>query len=289
MKLIVKFNLVFLGVFLAGLLVTGVISYKLLENGAREEVLQNARVMMASTLAQREYTEKEVKPLLETQMRYRFMPQSVPAYAAAAAFNLLHEKYKDYSYKEAALNPLNPRDRAVAWEEDIVRQFRDGRATNEVSGERDTPVGRFMFLARPIKADTECLFCHESPSEAPATLVARYGSSSGFGWKENEIVAAQIVSVPTNVAQARAMRAFTIFMISLTAVFVLIFVALNAMLTMIVIRPVTRLASVADQVSLGNFEGAEFRTTGKDEIAGLAAAFNRMKMSLEKALKMLEE
>ena len=289
MKLIVKFNLVFLGIFLLGLLVTGIISYRLLENGAHEEVLQNARVMMASTLAQREYTEKEVKPLLETQMRYKFMPQSVPAYAAGAAFNLLHVKYQDYSYKEAALNPLNPRDRAVAWEEDIVRQFRDGRAQNEISGERDTPVGRFMFLARPIKADTECLFCHESPSEAPPTLVARYGSSTGFGWKENEIVAAQIVSVPTNVAHARAMNAFKIFMLSLTGVFVLIFVVLNAMLTAIVIRPVTRLAAIADQVSLGNFQGADFQPAGKDEIAGLAASFNRMKMSLEKALKMLEE
>ena len=75
MKLIIKFNLVFVGVFILGMLVTGGVSYKLLQDGAKDEVLQNARVMMESALAQRKYTNTEVKPLLATQMRYTFMPQ----------------------------------------------------------------------------------------------------------------------------------------------------------------------------------------------------------------------
>ena len=290
MKLMIKFNLVFVVVFILGLAISGGISYKLLLDGARDEILQNARVMMESANAQWKYTAKEVQPLLETQMRYTFMPQSVPAYAAAASFNILHQDYPDFSYKVAALNPINPRDKAVAWEEDILRQFRDGRAKNEIIGERDTPTGRFMFLARPIQiTDEECLMCHNTPSEAPDTLVARYGSSNGFGWKEKEIVATHIVSVPTNVAHARAIRAFKIFMASLTAVFLLIFVALNLMLTFIVIRPVTQLAALADKVSMGDFDGSDFTVTSRDEIGGLAASFGRMKKSLEKAMKMLDE
>jgi protein-histidine pros-kinase len=88
---------------------------------------------------------------------------------------------------------------------------------------------------------------------------------------------------------ARASATFRTFMISLAAVFLATFVLLNLMLHMIVIRRVTRLAAIADQVSLGNLDAGEFRTRSKDEIGVLTEALGRMKTSLVQALKMLEE
>jgi HAMP domain-containing protein len=61
------------------------------------------------------------------------------------------------------------------------------------------------------------------------------------------------------------------------------------MLLTIVIRPVTRLSELADQVSLGKFDAAEFEVKGKDEIATLAASFGRMRKSLVQAMKMLDK
>ena len=151
MKLMIKFNLVFVGVFVVGLVVAGKISYDLLQRNAREEILQNARIMMESALAQRSYTSSQIKPLLETQMKYAFLPQSVPAYAATEAFTALRQKFPEYSYKEAALNPTNPRNRATDWESDIIRQFREGRVKDEVVGERETPTGPSLYLARPLQ------------------------------------------------------------------------------------------------------------------------------------------
>lgn len=289
MKLIVKFNLVFLAVFLVGLGVAGTISYNLLQRNAREEILQNARIMMESALAQRAYTNTQIKPLLDTQMRYKFLPQSVPAYSAHALFDALRSKYTDYSYKEATLNPTNPRDRATDWEADVVHQFRNGHATEEMVGERDTPAGRALYLARPIQVkDQACLQCHSTVEAAPPTMIDYYGTANGFGWQMNEIIGAQIVSVPTAVPLARANQTFRVFMLSLTGVFVLIFITLNLMLASIVIRPVTQLAAMADQVSLGNLDVPEFPVTSRDEIGALAAAFGRMHKSLSKAMSMLE-
>ena len=79
MKLLLKFNLVFLLVFLLGVAATGAVSWRLLERNAREEIAQNARLMMDTALAARTYTSNQVNPLLETQMKYTFLPQSVPA------------------------------------------------------------------------------------------------------------------------------------------------------------------------------------------------------------------
>jgi protein-histidine pros-kinase len=290
MKLIVKFNLVFLLIFAAGLTVAAYISRDLLERNARDEVLQNARIMMESALASRTYTSTQVGPLLATQMKYEFRPQSVPAYAATEQLNDLRKKFADYSYKEATLNPTNPRDRVSDWESEIVGQLRRDPERVEVVGERETLTGRAMYLARPIQIKSDaCLTCHSTVDAAPKTMIELYGPANGFGWKLNEVVGAQIVSVPMTLPIKRSEDTFKVFMISLTAVFAFIFVALNLMLHYIVIWPVTKLSQIADQVSLGQLDAPGFAVKGKDEIAALAGSFERMRTSLMQAMKMLGE
>jgi protein-histidine pros-kinase len=289
MKLIWKFNLVLLGIFVLGFLVAGYVSWKALQANAREEVLQNARLMMEAALASRNYTTTQVKPLLETQLKYRFVPQSVPAYAATEQFGELRRKHPDYVYKEATLNPSNPRNRATDWETDVVNVFRQTSTTMEMIGERDTPTGRALYLASPIQVKSKaCLDCHSTVDAAPKTMVDLYGSANGFGWKMDEVIGAQIVSVPMTVPIARAVTTFKTFMTSLAVVFLAIFVLLNLMLYTMVIRRVTRLAGMADEVSLGNLDAGEFKTRSRDEIGTLSAAMDRMKTSLVQAMKMLD-
>jgi HAMP domain-containing protein len=289
MKLIWKFNLVLLGIFLLGFAITGYVSYNALQANAREEIVQNARLMMEAALSSRNYTTTQVKPLLETQLKYTFLPQSVPAYAATEQFSELRTKHPDYAYKEATLNPSNPRNRATDWEADIVNVFRQTPTTAEMVGERDTPTGRSLYLARPIQIKSKtCLDCHSTVEAAPRTMIALYGNANGFGWKMEEIIGAQIVSVPMAVPILRANQTFKAFMGSIALVFLSIFVLLNVMLYTMVIRRVTRLAGIADQTSLGNMEAGEFRSRSKDEIGVLTEAMGRMKASLVQAMKMLE-
>jgi protein-histidine pros-kinase len=244
---------------------------------------------MESALSARNYTITQVKPLLDTQMKYQFLPQTVPAYAATEQFNELRKKHPDYAYKEATLNPTNPRNRASDWEADVVNVFRNTAATSEIIGERDTPTGRSLYLSRPIQIKSAaCLTCHSTVDAAPRTMLDLYGNANGFGWKMEEVIGAQIVSVPMTVPIERANKTFTTFMGSLALVFLAIFVLLNLMLYTMVIRRVTHLAGIADQVSLGNMEAGEFKTHSKDEIGVLTEAMGRMKASLVQAMKMLE-
>ena len=290
MKLILKFNVVFIAIFLIGLGAAGYVSNQLLQQNAREEILQNARLVMETALATRAYTSGQIRPLLDTQMVYTFLPQSVPAYSATEVFNSLRQKHSEYAYKEAVLNPTNPRNRAVDWETDIVNQFRNNKETTEIVGERDTPTGRTLYIARPIQIkDPACLPCHSTVEAAPKTMVERYGPANGFGWQLNEVIGAQVVSVPTDIPIQRAQAAYRTFMVSLTAVFLFIGIALNIMLLIMVIRPVTKLSKLADQVSMGQMDVPDFRAGGRDEIGTLTESFNRMKKSLVQAMKMLED
>jgi protein-histidine pros-kinase len=289
MKLLLKFNLVFLFVFALALAATGYVSWTLLERNARDEIAQNARLLMDTALAARTYTSSQVNPLLETQMKYTFLPQSVPAYSATEVFNDLRKKHAEYGYKEAVLNPTNPRNRAVDWESDIITQFRGNSEWTELIGQRETPTGGSFYVARPIKiGNPACLRCHSTVDAAPKTMVERYGPANGFGWNLNEVVGAQIISVPTRVPLERANQAFVVFMGSISAVFVLIGIVLNLMLWAMVIRPIGRLSTFADRVSLGELDIPEFTRTSGDEIGILSRSIARMRTSMVQAMKMLD-
>ncbi|MCB1008995.1 MAG: DUF3365 domain-containing protein [Acidobacteria bacterium] len=290
MSLLLKFNLILVLVFAVALVPAGFISNSLLHESARAQVVDNARIMMQTALATRTYTVKQIRPLLAPRLEEEFLPQSVPAYSATEVFNYIRENHPEYTYKEATLNPTNPRNRTVEWEADIVNAFRSDDNLKEVVGERDTPLGRSLYLSHPIKiTDPGCLSCHTTPEMAPASVVRAYGSSGGYGWKMNEIIGAQIVSVPMSVPVHMAGQAFRTLLASLVGVFALMLVALNGLLWAVVIRPVRKLAQMADQVSTGNFDTPEVRVPGKDEVALLSSSFNRMRISLAKALKMLED
>jgi len=289
MGLRLKFNIVLTLVFAAGIAVSAYVSHELLQRNAKREVLHNAGLMMEAALSVRGYTVSQVKPHLEYQLQEKFLPQTVPASAATETFNTLRKKYPEFSYKEATLNPTNPRDRAVEWEADLVNAFRNATGQAELVGERDTPSGRMLYIARPIQIkDPACLACHSVPSAAPASMVKLYGESNGFGWKHNEIVGAQVVSVPMALPVKNANDTFMVFMASLAAIFVATFVVLNVMLSFMILRPITRMARAADKISTGDFDVPEFSTKGGDEINALGTSFNRMRRSLQKALKLIE-
>jgi HAMP domain-containing protein len=288
-NLIWKFNAAVIGIFAIGLILAGVVAYNVLQKNAREEVLQHARLMMEAASSTRNYTQRQVQPLLETQLKYKFLPQSVPQFAATEQFNDLRKKYPEYAYKEATINPTNPRDHATDWEVDVVNIFRQNPTRAEVVGERDTPEGRSLYLARPIQIkDPACIVCHSTPDAAPRTMIETYGSNNGFGWKLNDIVGAQVVSVPTALPAQRASYAFKVFLFSLAGIFVFAIAMLNLLLYWLVIRPVKRLSKLADEVSLGNLEAGDFRTRSRDEIGVLTEALSRMKASMVQAIKMLE-
>ncbi len=289
MKLLLKFNLAFLLVFVIGLAVSGTVARDLLQRDAKDEVVDRARLLMEQSGVVAQYTANQIAPLLQTQMKYTFLPQSVPQYSATEILNALKSKYPEYNYKPAMLNPTSPRNRAQAWEADIVTQFRNMPDLKEFIGERDTPTGRSLYVALPIKiTNPACLQCHSTPANAPATLIERYGSNNGFGWTLNEAIGAQVVSVPMSVPLARADKALGVVMLMLTGVFLLMGAALNLLLWKLVIQPVSRLSALSDRVSLGELDAPEFETKSKDEIGVLAESFARMRKSLVHAMKLLD-
>lgn len=290
MGIIAKFNLILITVLSLALAGTGFVSYRILQDNARNEVIQHAGMMLQAALAVRGYTVDEIRPLLREKMQYEFLPQSVPAYAATQSFNVLRQKNPEYSYKEATLNPTNPRNRPADWERDIINNFRNNKNEKQIIGVRNTPTGPSLYLSRPIRIGKQgCLICHGHKSDAPRTMRTLYGDDNGFGWQLHEVVGAQIISVPMSVPQQNAQLAFIKLISIIAGIFIFIIIMLNIMLRKIIIRPIILIANQADTISMGDMSTPEFDASGKDELATLSASFNRMRRSLQKAMKMLQD
>lgn len=289
MGLKAKFNLVLVVAFTAGLLLASAAAYRIAQDNARREVLDQAKVMMQSATEIRHYTVATIAPLLAHQMRREFLRASVPSWAAQTTLKQLKKQFPDYTYKEAALNPTNPADRATGWQAEIINTFGLNASLNQLVTTRHTPSGDFLVLARPFRlTDKACLACHSTPEAAPRTMTAVYGRKNGFGWKLGTVIGAQIVSVPMRVALRIAKRNFLLLLGGLAAVFIVMIVLMNVMLHVFIIKPVRTISSIASEVSLGNLEVPEYTPKGRDEISSLAASFNRMRRSLANAIKMIE-
>lgn len=290
MKLLTKFNLVLIVVFGLGL---GLISYfadDFLLKDARQQVLDQARLMATSAQATLTYTDQEVSPVLEKTPQHNsdFLPQTIPFYAANTTFKRLRAaSYKDYVMREAALNPTNLDDRATEWEVDLITYFRNNPGQTERNGTRDTPTGPVLYYATPIVAGAGCMVCHSEVSLAPKAMIKHYGREHGFGWKPDEVVGAQIVSVPMSVPIEMANHGFRSLLISLGAIFLLTVILIDVAMYMIVIRPLRRVSKNADIISKGEIDLPPLAVKGKDEIAEVTASFNRMHTSLLKAFEML--
>jgi HAMP domain-containing protein len=290
MKLLAKFNLLLIVVFGLGLALIAINARSFLLEDAKQTVLSEAKLMAASSKATRDYTDEEISPILENTPEHKneFLPQTIPFYAATVTFNRLRKTFSDYTYKEATLNPTNLTDRATDWEADIINHFRNNPDDkNDVVGERDSAVGPTLYLARPIAVESGCLTCHSSPSVAPKAMLKRYGTQNGFGWHQNEIVAAQIISIPMTVPIKLANDGLRNLLITLGTIFFAAIALIDIGMYFIVIRPLRRVSHAADRISTGEIDLPPLPVHGKDEIAEVTTSFNRMHTSLKKAMELL--
>ncbi|MGB3640950.1 MAG: DUF3365 domain-containing protein [Rivularia sp. (in: cyanobacteria)] len=293
MKIGTKVTISLIIVFIVGVLISGISLANVLEDKAESEVDSKASVLMAMNNSIRTYTNDRVQPLLLPKLdtQEEFIPEAIPTYAVRETFEYFRKspEFKSYFYKDAALNPTNLRDKADDFEADIVKRFRGEPDTKSISGFRNKNGIQLYYTAKPFQIKNEsCLRCHTTLDKAPKSQINTYGTENGYGWKLNEIVATQIVYVPAQSVFDNASRSFIIVMGVVVMIFTVAVVIMNQLLKRTVLGRIKRIATVAEQVSIGDMD-ASFGRQRNDEIGDLAEAFNRMKYSLEIAMNMLNK
>jgi len=290
MGLGLRFNIILAACYVVGLCLSLWPFYQLSSREAIEQLQSQIDVLRAGALSVRKYTSDEIRPLLDDQSAIQFLPQTIPSFSAQTVFRNLRNMYPQYSYKEAALNPTNPTDLAKDWEKEIIEKLSANPQIDKDISIRTTEAGPQYTVTYPMLIkDAGCLSCHSTPDKAPASMVALYGPKNGFGWKLNETIVAQIISIPMSATDARVWRNLLFFVGIATVIFLVLLILLNILLNRYVISPVNRMAKIAEAYSMGETSIPEFEYAGSDEVASLSRSFNRMRRSLDLAMKYLDK
>lgn len=295
-----RFTLILSGVFLIGILFGGTVYWRALQGRAQKEIADRGLLLIETMNAVRGYTSTHVKPLLADQLAASptFISETVPAFSARTVFDNFRGQadFKTYLYKEAALNPTNPLDKADDFEANLF-QTMAANSDTEATGYRDYEGSRLYYIARPLKIGAEsCLECHTTPEAAPASLIATYGDQGGFGWTLGQTVAIQIIYVPAEEVFNAAWRTFTLVMSVFVIIFALIILLINMLLRRYVIEPVKVLGGLARKISAdenfsSDLESAALQAVTKrpDELGNLAHVFRRMATDVQARTSKLKE
>ena len=262
-------------------------AYLLLHGRAVQRTAAEAGRLLSAATAVRSYTDANVAPLLRSGDK--FHAESVPAFAAQMVYRTMAGEYPGYLYREPALAPTNPNDMATPVEVELLNRFRASPELKELAGVRDTDKGTVYYLARPIRAHESCLVCHDTPQRAPPAMVAKYGPNNGFGWRLNEVVALQSLTIPAAEELKETGEIALILAGGLLLVFLATYFALTALLESLVSRPLRVLAKAAESASLGDDASTPMPAAGADEIRAIASAIERLRISLVKSLRRLSD
>ena len=97
-----------------------------------------------------------------------------------------------------------------------------------------------------------------------------------------------IVAVPYSLSAELAGNSFVSFVVSMAVIFLLLFLVINIVVRRLVLKPVSQVIRMADEISDGNLRNPEIKVTGNDEIAEMLRAFNRMRRSMIKLAQMMQ-
>ena len=273
-----KFNALLLLFFIIGTIISGFALSAAMQSRAESEVAARAEILTQTMNSVRNYTSNNIKPLLADRLltESEFIPETVPAYSAREVFEnfRLRPEYQSFLYKEATLNPTNPRDQADEFETKIVRKFRQNPNLTEKTGYYDRDGEKLFYIARPLKiSNISCLQCHGRTQDAPQSMINTYGKENGFGWRLHEIVAAQTIYIPANKVFARGHQYWLLAIAIFIAIFVLVMGAINFLLTKAVIKPLKQLTNVTKSWRAHNI-AAESASIDSQKIAVIARRYD---------------
>lgn len=282
-----KFNIAIGAIVLSAIVLIYFYSGSRLQKDAEDQIFDKARLLLTTMEASRSFTSKVIKPALYKALPDRFITEGMSSsFGARNIFERIHKTYPQYYFKHAAPFPRNPINQADDFEMGVIQKFSGDAQLKEWQGYRTKGDEEVYSIMKPIVAEQRCMRCHSDPALAPQDLLDRYGDKNGFHRSVGEVIGTLTVSVPASVVIDKAKKNTIIFIGMVILFLALLTLIVNIFFSKMILKPIQYLADNADEISLGRLD-TNINTSGGDEIAKLAKAFERMKISIKMAFDQL--
>jgi hypothetical protein len=273
--------LVFVGAFVFGGAAFFIFQYQY----AMENTATKARALLAIAQSVRNFTAERTGPLIGTD-GHEFHSETVPAFAAQTVFEGADTSAFAFGYRERALNPTNPTNRADGFETGLITRFRADPDLTELSGERAGANENVFYIAKPLSVSSEaCLACHSTPDVAPLAMTAKFGTQNGFGWELGEIIGVQVIEVPVTLELRRTLATFIVVFAGLAAVLGASYLLIGHFLRRFLLVPLRDMAEEADRQSRNLAIETPLPMSRLSELKSLADAFRRLRASAALAIR----
>lgn len=263
-------------------------SYFVLKQETTREAVEKTELFAAVMSANQLYMAQNIRPEIKDKLPDLYFPEAtVGIQMLVETAELIQEEYPEYIFRVISPNPLNPANLSDDFENQIIKDFGNDQY-DSWEGFIEKKGKNYYATAVPIEARRGCIWCHSTPDVAHPEMVEEYGTESGYGYNLGEIVGARFIYVPTEKAMEQTRKKLTIFVLTLSVLFLIAFLLIDGVIVRSVVRPIEEITSIATEISRGKMD-REFEVTSNDEIKALAEAFNRMKVSLSKAINMIKK
>ena len=183
--------------------------YRIGKEGAEQRVFKETEIYIAAVDATRTYVKDVLRPrMYDILPEDHFVVEAMStSFVGREVMYRVHDRFKDFSYKRAALVPINPASKADALEADFIQRFNKDPNLREWSGLIERDGRNFYARLRAIYAEEECLRCHGDPEDIPQPIVDLYGNDpTRKAYDLGQVVGADIVYIPVDVTFARIKR-----------------------------------------------------------------------------------
>lgn len=135
---------------------------------------------------------------------------------------------------------------------------------------------RFISVTADVASAQGCVDCHNKMAESPK-----------HDFRLGDVMGGLVISVPLARPLAEASNNAVMLALGLIGVFAVVLLVVSWIQWAFISKPLLRLEHAADQISLGEIE-TPISVDSKDEVGDLAKAFERMRVSLARAMETLD-
>lgn len=266
--------------------IASILAYFYMKKNVTSQIYRETEIFIATADATRTYVKDVLRPEMTSRLPAEaFIPQAMStSFVGREVMSRLRKRFPDFRYKRAAQNPMNPINQADAFELKMIDWFNKNRQANEWHGVMESDQRSYYTRLRAIVAETECMYCHGDPKDAPADMKAIYGTQGGYGYKEGEIVAADTIYIPIDVSIERIKNmTWAIFILVITSLFSLMglfFILFNRTVVLELKGLLTKFRGITGNGDDPNSDNIE---QAGDEVEQLKLTFESVATDLEHA------
>ncbi|HPM81481.1 MAG TPA: response regulator [Candidatus Anammoximicrobium sp.] len=165
---------------------------------------QQAELALTFDVAIREYAADAIRPAMADRVQPgEFVIEAMStSYIARSVFEKVNRRFEDYFIKFSSESPRNTKNLAGPDEREILAYFRENpqeerwKGIRRLSTKDGDELEEYYVCARVMRIENACLQCHGRPEDSPRSLLERYGSSGGFGYREGDVAGMDVIGIP---------------------------------------------------------------------------------------------